>query len=86
MNRSTAICNYREAIADDAVLALFLSALRDFDTAFCNAMVSGTDFTLKLEIHGNDHCLLHARINTDTFRRPAGADKKAEAKNSRNSV
>jgi hypothetical protein len=78
--------SYRDILSDDASLADFLNAMKDFDRSFCDSMASGADFTLKLEIHGCGGQMLHARVSSDTFRRPAGADKKAEAKNSRNSV
>jgi hypothetical protein len=59
-------------------LSQFLGAMKDFDRAFCDAMVEGSDFTLKLEIHGDAGRMLHARVTSDVFRRPP--------KNSRDSV
>lgn len=59
-------------------LSHFLSAMKDFDRAFCDSMASGADFTLKLEIHGDKGKMLHARVASDVFRRPG--------KNSRDSV
>ncbi len=32
----------------------FLATMRDFDQRFVNALVSGVDFTIKLEVRGND--------------------------------
>ena len=72
--------DYRQVLKDDASLADFLSAMRDFDRAFCDSMASGADFTIKLEVHGNTGILLHARMSSDSFRRPSSAEKKAEAK------
>lgn len=72
--------SYRKALKDDESLAHFLAALADFDRAFCDAMASGADFTLKLEIHGNRCELLHARVQNDVFRRPAGVEKRVEKK------
>lgn len=81
-----AMKTYKDILNDDTSLTEFLSALADFDRSFCNSMASGADFTLKLEIHGCSGAMLHARVSSDTFRRPAGAEKRTEAKNSRNSV
>jgi len=67
---------YRETLPDDESLALFLSALRDFDKAFCDAIAAETDFTLKLEVHGNKGQMIHARVQTDGFRRPSGVEKR----------
>ena len=78
--------DYRDALKDDASLADFLSAMSDFDRAFCDSLASGADFTIKLEVHGNAGSLIHARISADSFRRPAGTDRKGEQKNPRNSV
>jgi len=69
---------YRKALKDDPSLVAFLSALKEFDRAFCDAMASGTDFTLKLEVHGNRSELIHARVQNDSFRRPAGVEKRVE--------
>ncbi len=73
--KSSSQSNYREALKDDESLALFLAAMADFDGAFCDAMMSGVDFTLRLEIHGNNKEMLHARVHNDSFRRPAGVDR-----------
>lgn len=72
--------NYREALKDDESLAQFLSALRDFDRAFCDAMMAGVDFTLKLEVHGNLGEMIHARVQDDRFRRPSGVERRVEKK------
>ncbi len=63
---------------NDASLALFLAAMHDFDSAFCDAMASGTDFTLRLEIHGDRGEMIHARVQDDQFRRPAGVERRLE--------
>lgn len=78
--------DYRSVLKDDASLADFLSAMKDFDRAFCDSMASGADFTIKLEVHGCAGTLLHARMSSDSFRRPSGGEKKSEPKNPRNSV
>jgi len=78
--------SYRQILKDDASLADFLNAMSDFDRAFCDSVASGADFTIKLEVHGNAGVLLHARMTSDSFRRPSGGEKKPEPKNPRNSV
>lgn len=62
--------DYREALKDDESLATFLKAMRSFDKRFCEMMTEGTDFTLRLEVHGNSGELLHVRVNSDGFERP----------------
>lgn len=61
---------YREALKDDESLALFLRRMRDFDEAFCKNMNEGLDFTLKIEVHGNNRRLIHCRVYDDRFDRP----------------
>jgi hypothetical protein len=70
--------DYRKAVPDDESLKRFLATLADFDQRFCNAMASGTDFTLRIEIHGDAGELLHCRVNDDCFRRPPGVEKRVE--------
>lgn len=74
--------SYRDVLTDDESLAGFLAAMADFDRAFCDAMSSGADFTIKLEVHGNAGQMIHARASSDSFRRPSGQEKKARASNS----
>lgn len=62
---------YRKAFGDnDESLGKFLAAMKDFDKRFCDAMSAGTDYTLKLEVHGDHGDLIHVRVITDEFRRP----------------
>ena len=62
--------SYKKAFEqDDRSLSLFMRSMAKFDTAFCSAMFSGTDFTLKLEVRGNNHKMLHSRTTTDEFER-----------------
>ena len=72
---------YREAFGDnDESLAIFLRAMRRFDRDFCEAMASGVDFTLRLEIRGDQGRMIHARVNADGFERPKSVDREAERK------
>ena len=50
----------------------FLAAMRDFDQSFVDALVSGVDFTIKLEVRGDCGKLLHAKIDEGRYRRPSG--------------
>lgn len=67
---------YGEVIKDDDVLALFVRRRRRFDDDFCRNMFEGTDFTLKLEVHGNKGKVIHSRIVDDSFERPTSQKKK----------
>lgn len=73
--------SYREVIKSDKSLRDFLSAMADFDRQFCDAVASGGDFTLSLEIHGNCGELLHCRVKSDNFRRPPGVEKRIQGRN-----
>lgn len=41
-----------------------------FDKKFCDVMANRTDFTLRLEVRGNDGKLIHCRVSVDEFQRP----------------
>ena len=70
--------SYREVFKDDVELSLdaFLRAMRKFDRAFSEGMAAGSDFTLKLEVRGDCHKMLHARVTIDQFDRPVEKSKK----------
>ena len=63
---------YRKVLNNDKSLALFVRNMRKFDEAFCQAIAEGTDFTLSLEVRGDNHELVHSRVKTDRFDRPSG--------------
>jgi len=48
----------------------FLKQMQAFDRAFCDHMAAGTDFTLRLEVHGCKGDLIHVRVHSDGFERP----------------
>lgn len=77
---NTANPSYRELIQDDRSLKEFLAALADFNGRFCDQITAGSDFTLKLEVHGNKGELIHTRTSVDSFRRPPGVEKRVEGK------
>lgn len=66
------------ALLPDESLEQFLAAMRDFNQAFVDALVSGVDFTIKLEVRGNCGELLHAKIDDQSWRRPRGVEKRVE--------
>jgi len=66
---------YHEVLSDEESLRLFLRNVQKFDKAFSDAMVEGTDFNLSLEVHGNNHKLIHSRVKTDRWDRPKNSEK-----------
>lgn len=62
----------------DESLDQFLAAMQDFDQSFVDALVSGVDFTIKLEVRGDAGKLLHAKIDEGRFRRPAGVKQEVD--------
>ena len=66
---------YREIIQDEEHLALFLRNMAKFDRFFCDAMASGIDYTLRLEVHGAGGRIAHCRVYNDGFDRPVGAPR-----------
>jgi len=70
----------------DESLEQFLAAMRDFNQAFVDALASGVDFTIKLEVRGNCGELLHAKIDDQSWRRPRGVEKRVEDRQKRGQV
>ena len=62
----------------DESLEQFLAAMREFNQAFVDALVSGVDFTIKVEVRGNCGQMIHAKIDDQSWRRPRGVEKKVE--------
>ena len=58
---------YRKILHDDESLALFLRNIAKFDRLFCDAMMGGKDFNLRLEVRGSGHNLVHVRVSQDEF-------------------
>ena len=56
----------------DSSLAIYLRGVKKFDEAFCRDMISGDDFTIRLEVHGCKSKLLHCRVYVDEIERPSG--------------
>ena len=72
--------NFQDVIDRDEDLALFLKKMKEFDTAFCTEMIKRSDFTLRLEVHGNVGSILHVRVYQDSIDRPPGAQRRIDGK------
>jgi hypothetical protein len=72
--------SYRDALKDDESLAIFLRNMKDFDGRFCELMASGREFTLRLEVHGSKGKMIHCRVDSDSFERPATVDRRDDRK------
>ena len=75
--------DYAKLLGSGAGLMEFLDALGKFDKDFCEAMAKGHDYTIRIEVHGNKGKLLHARCQSDSFRRPDGVEKEIAKKTRR---
>lgn len=62
--------DYQVVIDDDESLGMFIQAMREVQDRFCEAMTEGTEFTIRLEIHGAAGRIIHLRNGADGFRRP----------------
>jgi len=67
-------------ILPDESLEQYLGAMQEFDRAFVNALASGVDFTIKLEVRGNCGEMIHAKTDDQSWRRPNGVEKRIEQK------
>ena len=67
-----------EVLTDNESLVEFEEALKDFHDTFIQAMVKGVDFTLRLEVRGILHEMMHARVYADRWRRPKGVEARIE--------
>ena len=54
---------------DEHAIQLFVRNMGEFDAAFCKKMLSGKDFTIRLEVRGNRGKLIHCRVSEDGFDR-----------------
>jgi len=71
--------DYKEVINNDESLAAFLRAMSKYERYFCELMMAGVDFTLRLEVRGDKREILHCRVYNDGFDRPSsknGIDRK----------
>ncbi len=75
---------FQEVLSNDAEsLALFLRRMARFDRLFCALMLEGNEFSVRLEVRGNKHTLIHARVWSDDLERLQGVDQKLAAAESR---
>lgn len=66
--------DYSDVLTDDESLTKFLAAIEKFNREFCECIIEGLDFTLRIEVHGDKGKMNHARVYCESFRRPrAGA-------------
>lgn len=72
----------QDAIKDDESLKIFLRNMDKFNKLFCEYMMKGSDFNVKLEVRGNKSELLYARVNTNNTEQPRGAQKRIDEKSS----
>jgi len=70
------LTDYRQVIKTDSALRMFLSKVKDFDHIFSQEMAKGADFTVRLEVRGCNHRLIHVRLYRDSIDRPP--DEKSE--------
>ena len=61
-------------------LDIFLRQMGKFDRDFCDLMASGVDFTIRLEIHGNNGEMIHCRVQNDGFERPKNINSSNDGK------
>ena len=77
---------YTEVLGDDESLAIFLRNMAKFDRHFCELMVTGADFTIRLEVHGCDGKLIHCRVNSDGFDRPRNLPANGKPKSKKGAI
>jgi hypothetical protein len=70
--------NYQDILKNRQSLAVFLRQMRKFDRKFCDMMVGGDDFTLRLEVRGSKGELVHCRVSEDAYDRPPGVGNKID--------
>ncbi len=71
---------FRKAISDDDSLQAFLLQMSKFSRLFCELMYGNADFTIRLEVHGNERKMLHARVSTDDIWRSPQSGKNKKKK------
>ena len=61
-----------DKVLTEESLKEFMSAMYDFNQAFCDAIASEVDFTIKVEVRGNKGEMYHAKVDNSRWRRPKG--------------
>ena len=65
---------FKDVLKDNVSVARLMKNLRIFQRKFCDGMVEGLDFTLKLEVRGTNGKLGRVRVLDDSFDHPPGGD------------
>jgi hypothetical protein len=78
--------NYKEVIKDNESLTIFVTKMSEFQQFFCDQMAAGSDFTIRIEIHGNKGEIIHCRTLLDGFQRPQKSEKRIAQKISQSST
>lgn len=65
---------FTDHVQGDA-LQFFVTKMKEFESAFCEQMMAGSDYTIRLEVRGNKSELVHVRLNVDSIDRPKLAQK-----------
>lgn len=72
--------DYKRLLQNDDSVEMLRESMGQFQRNLFEAITSHVDFTLRLEIHGNQGEVLHYRVHADAFRRPPGVEKRIEKK------
>ena len=73
---------YKKVFKSDESLAIFLKNMAKFDRHFCEAMATGVDFTISLEVHGNVGQMVHCCVKNAGWERPKKVSKELGQKSS----
>jgi len=65
----------QKVLENDESLGQMLTGLRKFQDRFCENMTAGRDFTVRLEVHGNNRRVLHVRCYLDEIEKPKNPNK-----------
>ena len=78
--------NFRDVLPDDVSLVEFMKSMKDFEEDFVDAMMKGVDFTIKLEVRGNNSNLVHCQVVSNHYRRPEPSKVSKRPQGSQNGV
>ncbi len=69
------VTGFTEAIKNNESLVVFMRKMKEFEQMFCDSMIGGNDFNIRLEIRGNQSEIIHCRVSTDNTERPKGGKR-----------
>lgn len=78
--------SYRDVLPEQEHLKIFLRNMSKFDRQFCEAMGTGADFTLRLEVHGVGGQLVYCRVHHDGFDRPSDTPRTSRGGRNRKAI